>query len=447
MKIRGDYVDTGDLNIFIQLLILVLLTAINAFFACAEMAIVSVNKNKINALCEEGNKKAKLIVDLLEEPTRFLSTIQVAITLAGFFASAFAATSLSNRLSGLLQTISIPYSNEIAVVGITIILSYFTLVFGELVPKRIALQKANTISLFVVKPILMISKIVSPFVKFLSFSTNLVLKIMGMHHEQLEEQVSEEEIKSMVKVGKEHGVFNDYEQDLIESIFEFDDTIAREIMTARKDVYCIDKDEPISKYLDELLAQRHSRIPVYQDTIDNIIGVIYMKDFIIEAYKKGFENVQIENILHEAYFVPETKNIDELFKELQKNKYYIAILIDEYGGFSGVVTIEDLVEEVMGPIDEEGEEESPFIEKIDANTYRLHGLVMLDDVNDELDLHIDSEENHATVSGVLIDALGAIPTNCGQEIHLGEITFVIEKIVDRRIEQCLLIKESQKTKE
>lgn len=429
--------DTSDLSIFVQLFILLLLTAINAFFACAEMAIVSVNKNKMNALFNEGNKKAKTIIKLLEEPTKFLSTIQVAITLAGFFASAFAATSLSKGLGDILLGYKIPYGNEIAVVVITIILSYFTLVFGELVPKRIALQKANAISLAVVKPVLFISKIVSPFVKFLSFSTNLVLKLVGMHHDNLEEQVSEEEIRSLIEVGKEKGVFNDYEQDLIESIFEFDDTIAREIMTARKDVYCIDIDEPISEYIEELLLQRHSRIPVYQDNIDNIIGVLYMKDFIIEAYKKGFDKVKIKKIMHDAYFVPETKNIDELFKELQDNKYYIAVLIDEYGGFAGVVTMEDLVEEVMGEIDEEGEEENPYIEKIDRDTYRLYGLVMIDDINDELDLTLDNE-NHDTVSGLLIDNLGTIPEDSGQEIIIDNLVFTVEEVVDRRIEKCIL---------
>lgn len=429
--------DTSELSIFLQLFILSLLTAINAFFACAEMAIVSVNKNKMNALVNDGNKNAKTIIKLLEEPTKFLSTIQVAITLAGFFASAFAATSLSQRLGSIMLEYSIPYSNEIAIIIITIILSYFTLVFGELVPKRIALQKANAISLAVVRPVLFISKIVSPFVKFLSFSTNLVLKLVGMHYDNLEEQVSEEEIRSLIEVGKEKGVFNDYEQDLIESIFEFDDTIAREIMTARKDVYCIDVDEPVSQYMEELLLQRHSRIPVYQDNTDNIIGVIYMKDFIIEAYKVGFDRVEIRKIMHDAYFVPETKNIDELFKELQSNKYYIAVLIDEYGGFAGVVTIEDLVEEVMGEIDEEGEEENPYIEKLDKDTYRLYGLVMIDDLNDELDLALDSE-NHATVSGLLIDDLGTIPEDTGQEIVIDNLVFTVEKIVDRRIEQCTL---------
>lgn len=439
--------DASELNIYVQLLVLLFLTGVNAFFACAEIAIVSVNKNKMKTLAEDGNKQAKLVIQMLEEPTRLLSTIQVAITLSGFFASAFAATNLSLRLGNLLLGYNVPYSRNIAVLVITVILSYFTLVFGELVPKRIALQKANSISLFVVKPVLFVSKIAAPFIKLLSFSTNITLKIFGMHSETLEEQISEEEIKSMLEVGKEIGVFDAYEQDLIESIFEFDDTVAREVMTARQDVYCINIDEPLSSYIEELLQTRHSRIPVYQGEIDNIIGILYIKDFIIEAYKNGFTNVEIEKLLQEPYFVPETKYIDSLFKELQSSKKYMSILIDEYGGFAGIVTVEDLVEEVMGPIDEEGQAKEPFIEQIDRNTYRLHGLVMIDDLSNKIHQPLP-DDAHDTVSGLLIDILGSIPEKPGQQIEINQMVFIVEMVVNHRIEQCLLkIQEEKLDKE
>jgi putative hemolysin len=268
-----------------------------------------------------------------------------------------------------------------------------------------------------------------------------------MHSEKLEEQVSEEEIKSMLQVGKETGVFDEYEQDLIESIFEFDDTMAREAMTSRKDVYCIDIDVPLAVYIQELLHVRHSRIPVYRDDIDNIIGVLYLKDFIIAAYEKGFDKIEIEPLLQQPYFVPETKYIDDLFKELQSSRNYMAILIDEYGGFSGIVTIEDLVEEVMGPIEEDGQPEPPHIEQLEPHLYRLHGLVMIDDLVDEIDHPIVSE-NHDTVSGLLIDKLGRIPKKPGQEVQIDNLVFVIEKIVNHRIERCLLrVKEERKKEE
>lgn len=434
-------VDPDPGPIGMQLLLLVCLTAINAFFACAEMAIVSVNKTKIGMLAEEGSKKAMMVQKLLKEPTRFLSTIQVAITLAGFFASASAATGISEVVGAALKRAGVPYGNQIAFVGITILLSYFTLVLGELVPKRIALQKAEAISMFVVRPIGVVSMIAAPFVKLLSVSTNLVLRILGMHHEQLEERVSEEEIRSMIESGRENGVFNEAEQDMIESIFEFDDKLASEVMTSRTDVYAIDLAEPLEDYLDEMLETRHSRIPVYEEDIDNIIGVLYMKDFMVAARKQGFEHVNIRTLLHRPYFVPETRNIDELFRDMQKLKQYIAILIDEYGGFSGIVTMEDLAEEVMGPIEDQGDDDEPRITKVDGNTYLLEGLVSIDDLNDTLGTEIESE-NHDTVSGLLMDQIGTIPGE-GEHptVRLDNLVFSIMEIHERRIEKLKLVVE------
>lgn len=430
--------DPDGTSIFTQLLLLLILTLVNAFCAGAEMATVSVNKNKIKMMADSGNKKAVLIQNLLEDPTKFLSTIQVAITLSGFFASASAATGISKLLGNWLNSIGVPYSDNISLVLITIILSYVTLVFGELVPKRIALQKAEAFSLFSVKPIIYFSKIVAPFIRLLSASTNLILRILGMKTENLEEEVSREEIKSLVEVGQVHGVFNKTEKEMINSIFEFDDKLAKEIMTPRTDVYAIDIDEELANYVDELLATKHSRIPVYRDEIDNIIGVLYIKDFILEAKAKGFNNVNIASILHKPYFVPESKNIDELFNELQASKKYIAILIDEYGGFSGIVTVEDLVEEVMGDIEDEYDEDEPKIEKIDNNTYIIDGLVSIDDLNDELDLKITSE-NHDTISGWLIDYIGTIPEeDDNRVIEINNLVFKLESIKEKRIEKIKL---------
>lgn len=430
----------GATNIISQLLFLLILTIANAFFAGAEMATVSVNKNKIKIFAEDGNKNALLLQELLKEPTRFLSTIQVAITLSGFLASASAATSFSYPLSVIMTKLGIPYGETIAIVLVTIILSFFTLVFGELVPKRIALQKAETISLFTVKPILFISKLTSPFIKFLSLSTNFILQILGMKAENLEENISKEEIKSMIEAGQANGVFNETEKEMINSIFEFDDILASEIMIPRTDVYSIKIDVPINEYLDELLATKHSRIPVYEEDIDNIIGILYIKDLILEARNKGFENIDIRSILHKPYLVPESKNIDTLFKEMQKSKKYIAILIDEYGGFSGIVTMEDLVEEVMGNIDDEYDDSEPKLEKIDNHTYLIDGLYSIDNLIENLDINIISK-NHNTISGYLINLLGEIPddTFLNKEIKVNNIIFKIKNIKENRIDKIELI--------
>ncbi|NFV11631.1 hemolysin family protein [Clostridium sp. FAM 1755] len=422
-------------NITSQLILIFILTLVNAFFASAEMAIVSLNKNKIKLLAEEGNKKAKLLIKLMNEPTKFLSTIQVGITLAGFFSSASAATGISEDLALYLNQLNIPYSRQIALVIVTIILSYITLVFGELFPKRIALQKSEIIALFSVRPILYVSKITVPFVKLLSASTNVLVRLFGLDNEGLDEKVSEEEIKSLVEVGQENGVINETEKEMINSIFEFDDKLADEVMTPRTEVYLIDIEKPLREYLDELIEERYSRIPVYQDSIDNIIGILYMKDFLGEARKRGFENIDIRSILHPAYFVPETKNIDELFRELQTFKKHMAILIDEYGGFSGIVSIEDLIEEVMGNIEDEYDEDEPAIKKIDDNTFIIDGRVSLDNFNDYFNINIESQD-YETINGFLINLLGHIPMSAEEKnIEYKNLIFKIEEIKEKRIEK------------
>jgi len=425
-------------DIIIQIVILVVLTLVNAFFSGAEMATISVNKNKISMLADKGDIRAKLILQLVEEPTKFLSTIQVAITLSGFFASATAATGLSGKLSNTLIYLNVPYAEQIALVLVTVILSYFTLVFGELVPKRIALQKAEFFSLACIKPVIFVSRVASPFIKLLTLSTNLTLKLLGMKSEHLEEEISIEEIKSLVEQGKEQGVFNKIEQEMINSIFAFDDKLAREIMTPRINVFAIDIEDSKQTFIEELCTATYSRIPVYEGKIDNIIGVLYIKDFFRIARKNGFESVDIRSILHKPYLVPESKNIDELFKEMQHQQKYFAILINEYGEFSGVVTIEDLVEEIMGDIEDEYDKNGPEITKIDDYTYLIDGLVTIDEINSKLDLEIESE-NYDTISGLLIDIMGTIPIESDKrKITLGKLVFELMCVKEKRIDKLKL---------
>lgn len=422
-------------QIISNLFFLGFLTLVNAFFSCTEMAVVSVNKNRMGMLAEKGNKKAKLISKLLEEPTNFLSTIQVAITLSGFFASASAATNFSFVIENWLNPFNIPYTKEISLVLVTIVLSFFTLVFGELVPKRVALQRAESIALFSVKIVYLISKIVLPFIKLLSFATNLVLKILGVNLENIEEKVSEEEIKSLIEVGQRHGVFNETEKEMITSVLSFDNKIAREIMIPRKNVYSINIDTPLTNYLDELLEEKHSRVPVYQGDKDNIVGILYIKDFIVEARKNGFENVNISSIMKKPYFVLENKNIDILFKEFQKRKIFMGILVDEYGSFVGIVTMEDIIEEVMGNIQDVYDEEDPLLEKLSEYTYLVDGFYSLNDLNSKLGLKIDNDE-FDTVSGFVIDLLGRIPEeNEKLQVNYKNLSFQILSVKEKCIDK------------
>lgn len=435
--------DPEQTSITSLLILIVILTLVNAFFASAEMAIVSLNKNKIKFLEEEGNKKAKLLLKLMEEPTGFLSTIQVGITLAGFFSSASAATGMSGELGHYLKGLNIPYSGQISLAIVTIILSYITLVFGELFPKKIALKKSEAIAMFSVKPIMYVSKIAVPFVKLISVSTNILVKLVGFDKYDSDEKVSKEEIKSFVEVGREHGVINETETKMIKSIFEFDDKLAEEVMTPRTEVYMINIETPLIEYLDELIEERYSRVPVYEEDVDNIIGVLYMKDFFTEARKFGFENVDVRSILHPPYFVPETKNIDQLFKELQAHKRHMAVLIDEYGGFSGIVSIEDLIEEVMGNIDDEYDEDEPAIEKIDDNTFIITGKLSINDFNDYFNVDIQND-NYDTMSGLIIDITGRIPKGTDEKsIEYENLIFKIEKMTDKRIEKIKLYIDSK----
>ena len=433
-------------SIAIQIVLIIVLTLINAYFAASEMAIVSVNKSKIHRLSEEGNKKAKLVEKLLDQPTNFLSTIQVAITLAGFFNSASAATGISKSFANVLKNWSVPYADTIAVVLITILISFITLIFGELVPKRIALQKAESYSMFCAKPILVISKIASPFIKILSWSTKFILRIFGMADENVEESLSREEIRSMVESGQENGVFNEIETDMITNIFEFDDSLALNVMTPRTDVYCIDINDALSDNIDQMMTMQYTRIPVYDDSIDNIIGILNMMDFAIEARKVGFDNVDIKKLLRKPYFVLETKNIDDLFRELQKEHQHIAILVDEYGGFSGIITVEDLIEEIMGDIEDEYDhDDEPKLKKIDNNNYIVDGNYLLDDLDDELDLKL-SNNNHDTIGGFVLHLLGEIPEeNQQRTVKYENLTFLIIGVKGNRVTKIkLTINEKEK---
>ncbi|MHC6180500.1 hemolysin family protein [Clostridium sp. JNZ X4-2] len=421
-------------SIVFELMLILVLTVINAFFSAIEMAIVALNRNRISYLAEEGNKRAEIILQLLKEPSNFLATIQVGITLAGFFASAFAATTLSTKFAFFLNKLGIPYSDKISVIVITILLSYVTLVFGELLPKRVALQNSEAMSMALIKPILFISKIMLPFVKLLSGSTTILMKLFNVSTEDIENRVSEEEIRSMLEEGQETGVFNQSEKEMIEGVFKFDDKLAKEVMTPRTEVFVIDIDDLDSNTVESIIEEKYSRIPVYKDDIDNIIGILYIKDLFAKLMKSSVNNIDIKSMLRTPYFVPENKNIDVLFKELQSTKNHMAILIDEYGGFSGIVTIEDLIEEVMGNIFDEYDDNEQYINKIDQNTYLVSGLLSIDEVNEFLNLDLKSD-NSDTIGGFVVELLGSIPKEEEENtVEYGDVIFKVEKVDEKRIE-------------
>ena len=430
--------DPAGNTVLFDLLLLLFFTLMNAYFAGAEMAVVSVNKNRIRSLAEEGNKKAKVIEQLFDDSTKFLSTIQVAITFAGFYSSASAAAGIAPVLGAWMESLGIPYSGSIAHNAVTLILMFFNLVFGELVPKRIALQKAEAFCMMTVMPIHYISILLSPFIKLLAVSTKLVLKLLRMKTEDQEEAVTEEEIKALLKMGNESGTFDDDEREMIDSVFKFDERNAREIMVPRRDVVTIDIEDPFEELIDEILESRHSRIPVYEESIDNIIGVLHVKDVMIELRRNGLEKINVRQMLHKPFFVPETKEADELFRTMQETRHHMAILVDEYGGFSGIVTIEDLVEEIMGEINEEYEDVVPEIEAVSEDEYLLDGSILIDELNEELGLRLETE-NYDTLSGYLIEHLGHIPADEDRDmIEVENLVFTVDEVKDNRISRVRL---------
>lgn len=418
-----------------QLIVLTILILINAYFAASEIAFISLNDAKIEKQAKEGNKKAKQIEKMLKTPSKFLATIQIGITLAGFLSSAFASETFADKIApylyNMIPAISLGVWKSISIIFITIILSFFTLVFGELVPKRLAMKHYEKISFATIGVIRTISIITAPFVKLLTSVTNGISKIFGVGENE-EETVTEEEIKMMVDQGEERGTIKEDEKELINNVFEFNDITVSEIMRHRKDIFAVDINISTDELLEELSKEeyRYSRIPVYDETIDEIKGVLYVKDVLKNINKKTFK---VKNVIKDAYFISQNRLINEVFKELQKNKKQLAIILDEYGGTAGIVTMEDILEELVGDIYDEYDKEESEYEKIDENTYILSGSMPIFDVNKLLEADIPEGE-FDTISGFLQDKLGRIPEDKEKPIiETEKVTYKIEKSEDKRI--------------
>lgn len=427
-------------NLVGQLILIVVLTLVNAFFSAAEMAMVSVNQNKLKHDSEDGDKVAAKILRLLDDQSNLLSVIQVAITLAGFLNSASAATGISLKLADLMLQAGIPYSATIAQLVITLILSFVTIVFGELVPKRLAIAKSEKLARLAVTPVSIANIIFKPFVVLLSATTNLVLKIFGISSDDIESKITLNDIRSLVQLGKSQGVLDPVESEMINSVISFDETTAEEIMTPRTEVFMVDVNDEFSDYKEEMLSLKYSRIPVYDTDVDNIVGLLYLKDYLLEGYIKGFENIDIRKIMKPAYFVPERKNINELFNELQSNNRHIALLIDEYGGFAGLVTMEDLIEEIMGDIDDEYDHDEPDLEVLGDDVYKVKASISIREFNYQTGSEIDEDsEDFDTIGGYIIFLLGYIPED-GEVIKLSPDNLDIEvlEVKDKRIIQCVI---------
>lgn len=435
--------DSGDL--WTQILLILILIGANAFFAASEMAIVSVRQARLKPLIDDGSKSAMLVSKFLEEPSKLLSTIQIGITFAGFLASAIGAQSLSSSFAVYLKSLNIPIispsAGVIATITVTAVIGFLTIVLGELVPKRLALEKSEKIALAVAKPIRVLFKIVSPAVRMLAFMTNLIAKLLGGSNDFDNSQITEEEIRMMINVGEEKGIFQETETNMINSIFEFDNTDAKEVMTPRTHIIAVNIDATVDEILEIVIEENFSRIPVYENSIDNVIGLLYVKDLFALIRKSVEWEISLKDLIRPAYFVPEYKKIDELFKEMQKSKTHIAIVIDEYGGTAGLITIEDLLEEIVGNIFDEYDDVVLEYEQLDEDTYLVDGLLAISEINDIMHLDLPEEE-FDTISGMILSLSGKMP-EVGEEVEYEDVSFRIEEVDDKRISKIKIQKNNK----
>ena len=427
-------------SIIFMILLQIGLIALNAIFACAETAIISMNDMKMEKMAAEGNKKAKKLVRLTSEPARFLSTIQIAITLSGFLGSAFAAENFSGVLVDLLLGWGIPVPAEvldsISVILITLILSYFTLVFGELLPKQLAMRKAESIALGVAGLISAIAAIFKPIVSFLTISSNSVLRLMGIDPNEEIEEVSEEEIRMMVDAGSEKGTIDHEEKEFIQNVFEFDDLSAEEIMTHRTDVTMLDMEDSMEEWKDVIYNSRHTLYPVCDGSADEIVGILNAKTYL------RLENQDRDTVMQQAvtpaYMVPDTVKADTLFRNMRREHHSIAVILDEYGGTRGIVTINDLVEQLVGELGNNDTQEEGYIELIEDNTWKVQGSVTLEEVSEMIGISLNSEE-YDTLSGLIFHEYGSIPKDGSCiEIDLEKINIQVLDIKEHQVETAII---------
>jgi len=414
-----------EFNTTLSLIGLVVLVILSALSSASETAVTSVNRIKVKQKADEGVKSAKILESLLTHPGRFLATVLFINNLVNIGAASL-ATSMAFRL-GLAYPVAIS----------TGVMTFIILVLGEISPKTLAVQKADTVAFALAKTLNLLDKILYPFIRILIFIANTLLKPFGVRTMRQGPFVTEDEIRTMVSVGEEEGVIQEEEREMIDSIFEFGDTIVKEVMVPRMDMVAAEKNTPVPKLLQIVLHEGFSRIPVYDKTIDNVVGIVYARDMLTH-YSKGEVKITLAKLIRPAYYVPETKKVIDLLKELQRRKTHMAIVVDEYGGTAGLVTIEDLLEEIVGEIFDEYDLEEVLIEQIDDQNIRVDAKVDLDEINEILGINLPEAE-YESVGGFVVDLFGKIPA-AGEKVDYNNLTFTVEHVVRRRISKVLITK-------
>lgn len=428
--------------VFGYVLLLIVLIALNAFFAASELAIVSLNDAKLEKMAkEEKNKKARILFDMISKPTTFLSTIQIGVTLSGFLSSAVAADTFADYVVNwfINTTLNLSIVRVVAVFVITLLLSFISLVFGELLPKRIAMKNPEKVAFAVVMPVRFCYVIAKPLVFLVSSTVNALASLLGIKDEDIQSDYSEEEIRIMVDAGNEKGLIENDEKTMINNIFEFNDRTVGEIMTHRTDMTSLEIDASLTEVLNTFKKSGYSRIPVYSETIDDIEGFIYIKDLIKPLSSRSKKEFKLKDYLREPLFVYENMKCDDLFDQFQKEKVQVAIVLDEYGGTYGIVSMEDLLESIVGNIQDEYDNEEDEIKKVSSNHYVVDGAAIIEDVSNMIGVELDDSEND-TIGGLIMDELGYVPDEDeNPSVTINNVKFTIKKMDDQSIDKIDII--------
>ncbi len=422
-------------NPLAKILLLIVLILLNALFAMSEIAVISFNDKKLKHLAQEGNKKANTLLKLTSQPSRFLATIQVGVTLAGMLSSAVAADTFTKYIVYWFRNVAVAESvvRMVSLIVITMILAFINLVFGELVPKRIAMNNPEKIS-FAVSGVLHVTSIITkPFVNLLSASTNGVLRLIGIDPNKTNDDVTEEEIRMMIDVGEEDGVIEESEREMLHNVFEFADLAAEDVMVHRTEMVALDVDATLPQVIEIATQSGHSRIPVFDGGLDNIVGILYVKDMLpLLLTQGGTTAFDMKTFMRPVMYVPESAPCDDIFAEFRNSKVQLAVVVDEYGGTAGIVTMEDLVETIVGNIEDEYDEEDTEIVRVSDTEYTLEGTAWIEDVADELGIKFDRDPDFDTIAGFITETLRHLPQP-GEEVVFGGYRFTVLETDEHRV--------------
>jgi putative hemolysin len=426
-----------------ELVFIVILTVLEGFFVASEIALVSIRRSRVEQLIEEGNRGARRVHRLLDDPGRFLAVAQIGLTFLGFFASAYAAVSLTDRLTGLLQQIELFRDSAagIALVVVTILLAMFTIVFGELVPKTLALAFPERFALAVSRPIDVIGRIFAPLVALLTAITRAVTRPFGADVSK-ESQITAEELRLIVERGGEQGILEAEEEQMINAVIELGSRRLHEVMVPRIDIVALSVGATFEQAIDTIVQEGHSRVPVYEESIDEIVGILYAKDLLPYLKSAAEPRPAIRSILRSPVFAPESMTIDDLLHDFQRKKVHIAIVLDEYGGTAGLVSIEDLLEEIVGEIQDEYDEEEEMVVRLSDDEIRIDGRVAVDELAELFGtaIELEDEDEYDTIGGLVFHRIGRIPVP-GDQVEIDGLRLTVESTDGRRVGKVLAIRE------